>query len=61
MDGLRDFHKWSKSDRKKQVWYDIAYMWNVKYDTNELIYRTEIDHRHRKQTDGYKGERGDIN
>ena len=24
-------------------------MWNLKYDTNELIYKTET-HRHRKQT-----------
>ena len=23
--------------------YDITYMWNLKYDTNELIYETEID------------------
>ena len=23
--------------------YDIAYMWNLKIDTNELIYETEID------------------
>ena len=33
-------------------------MWNVKYDTNELIYKTEIDHRHRKQTYGYQGGKG---
>ena len=23
--------------------YDITYMWNLKYDTNELIYETETD------------------
>ena len=23
--------------------YDITYMWNLKYDTNELIYKTETD------------------
>ena len=22
---------------------DITYMWNLKYDTNELIYETETD------------------
>ena len=36
MDGPRGYHtKWSKSDR---VSYDIAYqyMWDLKYDTNEL-------------------------
>ena len=25
-------------------------MWNLKYVTNELIYKTETDFRHRKQT-----------
>ena len=23
--------------------YDITYMWNLKYDTSELIYETETD------------------
>ena len=40
--------KWSKSDRERQISYDIAYMWNLKYDTNKIIYKTETD-RHRKQ------------
>ena len=44
MDGLRDYHtKWSKSERERQISYDITYMWNLKYDTNDLIYKTEID------------------
>ena len=44
MDGPRDYHtKWSKSDRERQTSYDITYMWNLKYDTNELIYKTESD------------------
>ena len=44
MDGLRDYHtKWNKSDRERQISYDITYMWNLKYDTNELIYKTETD------------------
>ena len=44
MDELRDYHmKWSKSDRERQKPYDITYMWNLKYDTNELIYETETD------------------
>ena len=44
MDGLRDDHtKWSKSERERQISYDIMYMWNLKYDTNDLIYKTEID------------------
>ena len=33
--------KWNKSDKDK---YGITYMWNLKKnDTNELIYKTEID------------------
>ena len=44
MDGPRDCHtEWSKSDRERQIPYDITYMWNLKYDTNELIYETETD------------------
>ena len=31
MDGSRDYHtEWSKSDRERQISYDIAYMWNLK-------------------------------
>ena len=42
MHGPRDYHtKWSKSDRERQISYDIAYMWNLKKCTNELIYKTE--------------------
>ena len=42
MDGPRDYHtKCSKSDREKQVSYDITYMCDVLNDTNELIYKTE--------------------
>ena len=45
MDGPRDYHtKWSKSDRERQISYDVTYMWNLKkIDTYELIYKTEID------------------
>ena len=44
MDGPRDDHtKWSKLGRERQILYDIAYMWNLKYDTGELIYETETD------------------
>ena len=31
-----------KSDRERQISYDITYMWNLKKKgTSELIYRTE--------------------
>ena len=29
--------------RQRQIPYDITYMWNLKYDTNELTYETETD------------------
>ena len=29
--------------KKKAIPYDITYMWNLKYDTNELIYETKTD------------------
>ena len=44
MNGPRDYHtKRSKSERERQIPYDITYMWNLKYDANELIYETETD------------------
>ena len=30
-----------KSERVRQILYDTTSMWNLKYDTNELIYETE--------------------
>ena len=34
----------SKSDRERQISYDIASMWNLKKNgTNEHIYKTEIE------------------
>ena len=29
--------------KERQIPYDITYMWNLKYDTNEPIYKTEAD------------------
>ena len=66
MDGPRDYHtKWNKSEGERQIPYDITYMQNLKYDTNELIYKTETDidniflcHRHRKQMYGYQRRKG---
>ena len=31
------------SQSEKQIWYDIIYIWNLKYDTNELIYGRETE------------------
>ena len=39
-----DYHtKWSKSERERQMPYDITYMWNLKYDKNGPIYETETE------------------
>ena len=43
-DGPREYHtKLSKLDRERQTLYDITYMWNLKNNTNEPIYKTETD------------------
>ena len=42
MDGTRDSHtKRSKSERKRQMPDDFTYLWNLKYGTDEPIYKTE--------------------
>ena len=42
MNGPRDYHtKQNKPKRERQIPYDITYMWNLKYGTDELIYETE--------------------
>ena len=59
MDGPRDDHtKWSKSDREAQISYDITHMWNLKYDTNELIYKRETDPQNIENKHGYRRESG---
>ena len=62
MDGPRDDHIKYKSDRERQISYDITYVRILKNNnTKKLVYKTEID-SHRKQTFGYQrvkvGERG---
>ena len=40
MDGPRDHHtKWSGSNKDK---YDVTSVWNLKYDTDEFIYKTDF-------------------
>ena len=42
MDGTRDYPtKCRKSETERQIAYDIIAMCNLKYDTNELIYKTD--------------------
>ena len=44
MHGLRNYHtKQSKSEIERQISHDIIYIWNLKYNTNEHIYKTETD------------------
>ena len=31
------------SQKEKDKYHDITHMWNLKYDINELIYKTETD------------------
>ena len=41
MDAAKDFHiKWSKSERERQIPYDITYMWDLKDNTNEPVCET---------------------
>ena len=41
-----------KSERERQISYDITYIWNLKCDTNELT--TKQTHRHGRETYGYQ-------
>ena len=44
MDGPRDYHtEWSKSDRERQISYDITYMWNLKNNKNKSVHKIETD------------------
>ena len=44
MDGLGGYYVWgNKSDKERKIPNDIMYMWNLNYDTNELIYKAETD------------------
>ena len=44
MDGFRDYTlREVCQTEKRQVPYDISYMWNLKYDTEEPIYEAETD------------------
>ena len=55
MDGPRDYHiKWSKSDRQREILYDITSMWNLKkwYELTYLQNRNRLSLR--KQTYGYQ-------
>ena len=55
MDGPKDYHtKWSQ--KEGQIPYDITYMWNLKYNTNEHIYKKKKSHKCREQSWGCQRE-----
>ena len=44
VDGPGDYHYYvKKSERERQIPYDITYTWNLKFGTDESIYKTETD------------------
>ena len=61
MDGPRDDHtKWSKSERERQIPYDITHMWNLilKMIQMNLFTKLKQTHRHRKKPYGYQRGKG---
>ena len=58
MDGPGDYHiKWSKSDRERQISFDIAYMRNLKNMIQMNLFTKQLQtHRLREWTYGYQGE-----
>ena len=47
----------SQSRLTSTLLYIYHYIWNLKYNTNELIYKQKQTHRHRVETRGYPGEK----
>ena len=57
VDEPRDDHtKWRKSDRERQIPHDTTYMWDLKYNTNELTFKTETDSQTQRTDLAVKGE-----
>ena len=56
MDGPRDAHtERNKSDRERQISYDVAYTWNLKkWHRWTCLRNRKLSHRCRKQTYGYQ-------
>ena len=44
----------SEIERERQTPCDITYLWNLKYDTNDVSTKQKQTHRHREQTCGCK-------
>ena len=59
MDMPRNYYtKWTKSEREREIPYDITCIWTLKYDTNRLIYKTETDSDIENRPVVAKGEGG---
>ena len=58
MDRPRDYHnKWSKSERGRQISYDITHMWNLiskKMIQMNLFTKQKQTYRCQKETYGYQ-------
>ena len=55
MDGPKEYY--TKSDRERQILYDITYMWNLKNKKIKSIYKTETDSDIENKLMVTKGER----
>ena len=51
------YAKWNKSDRERQIPYNLIYMWDLKNKTNKQTKQNKT-HRHRKQNGGCQGDGG---
>ena len=47
----------SEESQRKTIPYDITSVWNLKYNTNELIYKIETDSQTENEHPVTKGER----
>ena len=47
-----------ESQKEKDKYYMIIYMWYLKHGTNDLSKKQQQTHRHRKQTCGCQGGEG---
>ena len=57
MGGPRDYH--TKSDRERQISYNITYMWNLKEVIQmKISTKQKQTHRYREQAYGWQGWRG---
>ena len=50
------YAKWNKSDRERQIPYDLTYMWNLKTKTIKTIKQA---HRYREQENRLVVDRGE--